>query len=110
MPSNEKLRQKKIESLQYAALILINILDKSIDKNAIEGIFRISGAKRLIDSKIDEIQKGKMDFGTLNQLEQAALLKTVIRELQNIGEPFISYDKFDNLKKQKKKYMKLNLN
>ncbi|WP_131794864.1 RhoGAP domain-containing protein [Fluoribacter gormanii] len=103
MPSNEKLRQKKIESLQYAALILINILDKSIDKNAIEGIFRISGAKRLMDSKIDEIQKGKMDFGTLNQLEQAALLKTVIRELQNIGEPFISYEKFDNLKKAQEK-------
>ncbi|HHT0594829.1 TPA: hypothetical protein ACTXXA_002991 [Legionella anisa] len=99
MPSNEKLMQKNIQNLQYAALILISILDKSIEKDASEGIFRISGAKLLMDSKIAEIQKGKMDFATLNQLEQAALLKAVIRELQNIGEPIFSYEKFNHLKK-----------
>ncbi|WP_064115084.1 RhoGAP domain-containing protein [Legionella bozemanae] len=85
--------------MQYAALILISILGKSIEKDASEGIFRISGGKPLMDSKIAEIQKGKMDFATLTQLEQAALLKAVIRELQNIGEPLFSYEKFDNLKK-----------
>ncbi|AWN74744.1 RhoGAP domain-containing protein [Legionella anisa] len=105
MPSDEKLRQKKIENLQYAALILIKKIDNELRGKAEEGIFRVAGSLTLVNAKLAEIQKGKMDFSTMNQLECANLLKKVLQKLQENGEPLFSLEDQKQLSDNKNKLL-----
>lgn len=87
----------KIKKLQNAALLLINAIDKKLAEDAPEGIFRISASSSLIKTKMSEIESGKMDFDSLSQIERAALLKTVLRELQNQKVALLNDDVFKRL-------------
>ncbi|KTD08968.1 hypothetical protein Lgra_2203 [Legionella gratiana] len=94
-------KQLKIERLQNAALKLMILINSELDKSAPEGLFRISPEKALIDTKMDEIQNGALNFEPLQQIQRAALLKRVLRELQNEDAPLFSYAQFNTLKKAK---------
>lgn len=106
MPSNEKLRQKNIENLQYAALTLIKLIDNKLkDKDdEKEGVFRLSPFS---DSKrktiVAEIEQGKIDFTGMTLLQCAQVLKSILGALQDNNEPLFSSDEFDTLNDAKKK-------
>lgn len=94
-------KQLKIERLQKAALQLISLIYKTIDEVAPGGIFRLSADKTLMDKKISEIKNGKFNFDDLTQLQRTALLKTVLRGLQDKQVPLFTYAQFESLKRAK---------
>ncbi|WP_196398903.1 RhoGAP domain-containing protein [Legionella saoudiensis] len=66
-----------------------------------EGLFRISASKNLLEAKLAEIQKNQFAFNSMDQLQRADLLKTVLRELQKEKVPLFSSTQFDQLNKAK---------
>ncbi|WP_454781177.1 RhoGAP domain-containing protein [Legionella sp. WA2022007384] len=106
MPSKEKLRQKKIDNLQYAALTLIKQIDKKLgDEHAEkEGVFRVSAytdpQRKAI---VAEIEQGTFKFSELTLLQQAQILKSILGSLQNHNHSLFSSTQFETLNSAKKK-------
>ncbi|PWY54801.1 hypothetical protein DGG96_14970 [Legionella qingyii] len=88
MPSNERLRQKKIENLQYAALILIKLIDNKLKKDVEkEGVFRISAfSEPRRKALVAEIEQGRIDFTEMTILQCAQVLKAILGTLQANNE------------------------
>ncbi|ARG98990.1 RhoGAP domain-containing protein [Legionella micdadei] len=90
-------KQLKIERLQNAALQLMSKINSALETDAPEGLFRLSADKHLMDAKMSEIEKGKFNFDTLSQIERAALLKAVLRELRSEQGPLFTQEQFKQL-------------
>ncbi|WP_454784086.1 RhoGAP domain-containing protein [Legionella sp. WA2024007413] len=113
MPSNAKLRQKKIEHLQDASLKLIKLIDTELknEKALPIGLFRVGAlTEPQRKAKIAEIEEGKADFTGMSISECAQLLKSSLGALQGHDEPLFSSVQFNTLneaKNQKDNYLEV---
>lgn len=91
----KKATQEKVSNFRFAALELIKLIDKSLAINAPEGIFRQAANTELLQKKMSEIQQGKIEFGDMNQIERADLLKHVLRKLRADEGPIFTKQQFE---------------
>ncbi len=104
-------REEEIEKLQVAAIDLICLLN-SPNTLFDEGIFRIPGAEETIEKAMGKIEKGlrvpeflndsvgvdEKKYLILSIHDKASLLKRIIRQLHDLGDPLFTIDQFEALK------------